>query len=352
MKNEQWQKLKNYAAMKPVDSFDTCLIVDSPWMPGYAGISTIDFITMPDIWFDTYMKVKKDFPDALLLADFWVEYGMGAESSGFGCPIEFFAGSPPAVEKIIPSVDDVDLIDRIKVPNPKRNGLMPLILSQYRNMLPRIKDVGESVKVVAARGPFTVASYIMGITDFVMLVKLEPDCARRLLKKTTALVKNWLEAQLETVKDAEAIMVLDDVTGFFSKQDYLEFIHPYLKEIFDSFPEQMKIFHNDTDNPVCYPYLEELGVNIFNFTHLQEITKVRDLCGNKVCLLGNVPPISLIDGTPESIYEAGKKCIADFVTHTGGSSGLILGLGGGTSMNATKENIDALIRAAKDFKIV
>jgi len=71
---------------------------------------------MPDIWFDAYMKVKRDFPDALLLADFWVKFGMGAESSGFGCPIEFFPNSPPAVEKIIPSVDEIDSIERIKVP--------------------------------------------------------------------------------------------------------------------------------------------------------------------------------------------------------------------------------------------
>jgi uroporphyrinogen decarboxylase len=218
-------------------------------------------------------------------------------------------------------------------------------------MLPLIKDAGESVKVVASRGPFTIASYIMGITDFLMLIKLEPDCAHRLIKKTTALVKSWLEAQLDTVKDAEGIMVLDDVTGFFSEADYLEFIHPYLKDIFRSFPEQMKIFHNDTDNPVCYKYLEDLGVNIFNFTHLQEIGKVRDLCGDKICLLGNVPPIDLIAGTPESIYAAGQKCLRSFVDHTGGSSGLILGLGGGTSMNATRENIDALIRAAKEFKV-
>jgi len=36
------------------------------------------------------MKIKKDFPDALLLADFWVKYGMGTESSGFVCSVEFY----------------------------------------------------------------------------------------------------------------------------------------------------------------------------------------------------------------------------------------------------------------------
>lgn len=96
-----------------------------------------------------------------------------------------------------------------------------------------------------------------------------------------------------------------------------------LKDIFENFPGgQMKIFLNDTNNPVCFQHIEDFGVNIFNLTQLQEITKVRDLCGDKVCLLGNIPPIDLINGIPESIYNRGQNYIGNFVAHTGGNNGL------------------------------
>jgi hypothetical protein len=51
------------------------------------------------------------------------------------------------------------------------------------------------------------------------------------------------------------------------------------------------MFHNDTDNPASFKFLADLGIHVFNFTHLQSLAKVRELVGPEVCLLGNVPPL-------------------------------------------------------------
>ena len=110
---------------------------------------------------------------------------------------------------------------------------------------------------------------------------------------------NWLAAQAEVLKEVEGVLVLDDIVGFLSKEDYLEFAHPYFKKIFDSFSGSVKIYHNDTDNTAYYGFLEDLGINIFNFTYKQEISAVRKLVGNKICLLGNLPPLDvLVQGSP------------------------------------------------------
>ena len=118
-----------------------------------------------------------------------------------------------------------------------------------------MEDAGHLVTMVAARGPLTVATHLMGVTNFLLALKLSPDETHRLLRITTTLVRDWLEAQAEALGDVEAILVLDDIVGFLSAKDYLEFARPYLQEIFEAFPAALKFFHNDTENPVSFPHL-------------------------------------------------------------------------------------------------
>ena len=133
--------------------------------------------------------------------------------------------------------------------------------------------------------------------------------------------------------------MLDDIAGFMSPVDYQEFAHPYLKEIFDAFPVAVKMFHNDTDNPTCFKFLPDLGIHVFNFTHLQPLAKVRELVGPDICLLGNVPPVEMLTkGTPEQVRQAVRDCLAQHPSR----KGLVLSAGGGASPGTPAANIHAL----------
>jgi len=344
MKQEQWDILQKCARMQEVKPTPVCLIVDSPWIPGYTGVSTLDYLTIPDVWLASNLQVVRNFPDIIFLPGFWVEMGMAAEPSGFGCKTSFYNDSTPAVHATIRSSDE---IERLKMPNPEIDGLMPLILNLYKYFEPRVRDTGHVMKVVAARGPLATATHLMGVTNFLLGLKLDPQNTHRLLKMTATTAKNWLEAQAQALSSVEGVMLLDDIVGFLSPTDYLEFAHPYLKEIFDAFPEAVKIFHNDMDNPVSYPYMAELPVHIFNFTHLQPIDKVRQLVGPQVCLMGNVPPLDTLGkGTPEAVFESALSCLE----LEGGKSGLILSAGGGVSPGTSEENLHALTKAVEAYQ--
>lgn len=340
MNSYQWSIVKKCANMEELNQVPVGLIVDSPWIPGYVGISTIDYFAMPDKWLDANMKIIEEFPEIIFLPGFWVEYGMATEPSGFGCKINFYPNRTPTINHIINSPEEAE---DIPIPDPRTDGLMPFVLNIYRNIEPKVKDLGRCIKVVAARGPLTIASHIMGVTNFLIGLKTDPANTHKLLKKTAALTRNWLEAQAEVLSEVEGIMVLDDIVGFLSQEDYLEFAHPYLKEIFTAFPQCIKMYHNDSDNVVCFSYLEDLSINIFNFTHLQDITRVRQLVGEKICLLGNIPPLDVLtNGTPDKVEEAARDCLHQH----GGKAGIILSAGGGTSPGTPGENIHALIKAA------
>lgn len=342
MKNKNWETINKCSKIESLEKIPVALIDDSVWIPGYVGISTIDYLTIPEKWFDAQLQIKRDFPELIRIPDLWIEFGMAAEPSGFGCKIIFHKNNTPSISPIVKSADDIELIANTALPNPKTDGLMPIILNLYKNIHKRVNDIGESIKIVAARGPLTTASHLMGVTEFLVALKIYPEATHRLLSLTAALSKNWLEAQADILNEVEGILLLDDIVGFLSKEDYLEFAHNYLKEIFNSFSGCIKIFHNDTDNPVCYEFLEDLGVNIFNFTHKQDISKVKLLCGEKVCLMGNVPPLEILSlGTPDTVKEKALECLKTYEDH----KGIILSAGGGVSPGTPKENILALFEA-------
>jgi uroporphyrinogen decarboxylase len=340
MRNDHWNTLVRAARGERLSPAPVALIVDTPWIPPFLGLSTVDYIGVPDVWFQANLAVANRFPDVIFLPGFWVEPGMGSEPSGFGCRIEFSPDQPPAVHAI---ASDISEIGSLATPNPRRDGLMPLVLAQYKYALPRARDAGLDIRMVAARGPLAVASHLLGLTGFLMGLKTEPEKTHKLLRVTTQLAKDWLAAQAEMLPRVDGILVLDDVVGFLSKEDYLEFAHPYLREVF-SVPATVKILHNDTDSPVRYEFVGELGANVFNFTHLQSISSVRGRVGDRVCLMGNVAPRDVLaSGDAVTVHSHALRCIAENAGHPA----FLLSAGGGVSPGTSAENIDALVRAAR-----
>ncbi|MCP5527179.1 MAG: uroporphyrinogen decarboxylase family protein [Verrucomicrobiales bacterium] len=341
MTPEQWDTVRRCAAGEPMNSPPVALIIDSPWLPGYLGLSTLDYLFDSAVWLQANVRVAAEFPEIIFLPGFWAEIGMTAEPSAFGCRVSLYPDRTPVAHHVI---RDMDELDRLPQPDPLTDGFLPVLLSQYRRLESQINDAGHVVKMVAARGPLTTATHLMGVTNFLLALKLQPSATHRLLQITTRLTREWLAAQAETLADVEGVLVLDDIAGMMSAKDYQEFAHPYLKEVFDAFPGALKMFHNDTDNPVAYPLLPGLGIDVFNFTHLRPLAKVREMVGPELCLLGNVPPLEVLaQGTPDDVAAAARACLDQHPA----ARGLMLSAGGGTSPGTSGDNLRALVQAVR-----
>ncbi|HZK33954.1 MAG TPA: uroporphyrinogen decarboxylase family protein [Bacillota bacterium] len=349
MNRIQWETLLKTVKGENT-SLEAAMIVDSPWIPGYCEINTIDFFARPDVWLSAHEKIKADFPDLLFLPDYWVEYGMALEPSGFGGKVDFYPNSPPTVHHIVEDVDDVDTINSLEVPDPNKSGLMPMALRLQRYYSSLLDKKGESIKIVSTRGPLTTASHLMGVTDLLLLTKLYPDVAHTLLKKTTQLCIGWLAAQIEAVGSAEGILLLDDVCGFFGNDDYLEFAHPYLKEIFDAFAGKVKLMHNDSESDVIYPHLADLKIDIYQPTYTRPISEIRQKIDNNITILGTLSAMSLVEDTPEQVRQATSQMIEEYKRANGDSTKrLLVSTGGGAPMGAKGECIKALIDGVRQF---
>jgi len=352
MKLEAWKRFKQMAhygrkdsaqkeASLKADQVVTALIVDSPWIPGFVGISHLDYFLFPDQWMNANLFIEEKFPELIFLPGFWVEYGMAIEPSAFGCKITWWKDHPPSAH---PMIHDISEVSRLKVPHPNEDGLMPFALTLYRHAEKKLRDHGHHIKMVAARGPLVTAAHLCGLTEFLIHLKLSPKETKTLLEMTTKAVILWLQAQIDNLSEVEGVMVLDDIVGLLSPNDYMEFAHPYLMEIFASFEGMVKVYHNDSGINHILERLVETGFHVLNFSHLLDIGEVWEKVGGRICLMGNVPPLdALAQGTPDDVRSLATQCILK----TAGGKGLILSAGGGVSPDTPEENLKALIEASR-----
>ena len=343
MRSTPWQNFTQAAHLGTPDQVPVALIVDSPWLPGYAGIDTRDYYLFPDKWLEINLSLLKRFPDAVWVPGFWMEYGMAAEPSAFGARIHFHPDGPPSVE---PLVTDLAFWAAASPADPQEDGLMPLVLRQYEVLDQRLQAEGLGVKMVCARGPLTVASWLMGMTPLLMGFATEPEVVSRILETVTTTIIRWLQAQLEAIQQPEGIMVLDDVVGMVSKRHYQALVHPHLKRIFDAFDGLIRVYHNDTPCMHLVESLTEANFDVFNFSHKMDLAEVKAKMGHRVALMGNVPPLDIgVRGTPEGVTQWAQTCLEKGAA----GGGMILSFGGGVSPGTPVENIDALLAAARDW---
>jgi len=337
MTRRQFETLRA-AALGHAPKAPVALIVDSPWIPGFVGIGAMEYFTEPDKWLRANLQVVERFGDVIFLPGFWVEYGMAVEPSAFGCKVSWWSDSPPSVR---PAIAGINEISRLSVPLPANDGLMPMALHLQKWVHKQIAPLGYDIRMVAARGPLALATHLYGVTEFLTDIKIEPVPAHKLLDLCTETVIRWLKAQAENLPAVESVLVLDDIPGLLSPADYEVFAHPYLTRIFAAFPDMFKIYHNDANVEPFAERLAQAGFDALNFSHQISMSEMTRRIGNRVGLIGNVPPLQTMAlGTPEDVRASADQCLA------AGCRRLILSVGGGTSPGTPAENVDALAAAA------
>lgn len=315
----------------------TALIIDSPWLPGYLGVDTLDFFFDPAVWLTAHERATADLPGVVFLPGSWMEYGMAAEPSGWGVPIRWSRSSPPS---IWPYPGGVAALAEAGVPDPETDGLMPAILRHYERMAPLLADRGMAPRMAAARGPMAVASHLTGVTELLMATQLEREACLALIEKTTELCIGWLQSQLERMDDPLAVLVLDDIVGLIGPEDARTFAIPFLSRIFSAFPDLIHVYHNDTPNEKMFEGLAAIGMDVVNFSHDVDLELVRRALGGEVVLMGNLPPLDLlVRGTQEQV----RGATADLISGLDRYGPLLVSVGGGVSPGTPIKNLQAMV---------
>jgi uroporphyrinogen decarboxylase len=344
MRPEQWDIFKRAARLEKLDKVPMALIVDSPWIPGYLGLNHMDFYLDPELWFQSHLKIHREFPDIIFVPSWWMEYGMAAEPSALGAKIKFWQDNTPSACHTLYQIEDIEKFPEYEVEN---DAFMAMTLHRIRRQRQRILDTGEILPLVTARGPMCTAAFVRNTTEFMMDLVDKPEWAHKLLDLCTNLIIDWLKAQHKAMGGTvEGIFILDDIVGFVNEEHYMEFAHPRLKKICDAFPNDwVKLYHNDAGIGACLDHLPDAGFNMLNWGKQTDYSEVKARVGRRMCLMGNVNPLEVgVRGTPKEVRQA----TLDVLEKSGGE-GIVLSLGGGVSPGMPRENIQAMLQALKEF---
>lgn len=342
MTDQQWDLLNKVVNGEDVTPLPTGFIIDCPWLPNWYGIRIIDYFTNDQLWLDANLKAINDFPDVMFLPGFWSEYGMCTEPSAFGARCNFPSDEFPHAHIVIKSSDEIDtLID----PDPRTDGLLPFVLNRLKIAQPKIESAGHKIRFAVARGPLNIANYLMGTTEFLMMMISEPENADKLVRKITNFLKNWIELQRETFPSIDGIFLLDDIIGFIGEEEFKTFGLPYFYELFDT-DLSIKFLHNDAPCKVSAPFLSEMGINLFNMGFDITLNELKELTHNKVTLLGNIPPRDVLaSGTKEDVIKTTSGLIKSLTN----KNRIIMSCGGGMPPGVKTENINAFINTVKNY---
>jgi uroporphyrinogen-III decarboxylase len=343
MTQEQWNKLIKIIKGEILEPLPVGFIIDCPWLPNWYGITILDYFTNDDLWLKANLKAITDFPEVMFLPGFWSEFGMCTEPSAFGARCTFPQNEFPHAHAVIRSSSDVA---SLPIPNPRTDGLLPFMLNRLKLAQPKIEDAGHHIHFAVARGPLNIASYLMGSTEFLTMMMMQPETAHQLIDKITKFLQNWIKLQMETFPAIDGIFLLDDIIGFLGEEQFTTFALPYLKELYH-LDVSVKFLHNDAQCRVSAAYLPEIGINLFNMGFDITLSELKELTKNKIVLLGNIPPRDVLaNGSSEDV----QKNTLELLHSLQDRSKLIFSCGGGMPPGVNSENIITFVKTIEQNK--
>ena len=340
MTDQQWDVLRKTIEGQASNPLPVGFIIDSPWLPNWHGSAILDYFSNDEIWLSANLKAVNEFPDAMFLPGFWSEYGMCTEPSAFGARCTFPHNEFPHAHKVLLSEGE---IDSLPSPDPRTDGLLPMVLNRLKLAQPRIEAAGHKIRFAVARGPLNIACYLMGSVEFLTLMMMDPEKAESVIKKITNFLKQWIDLQREAFPTIDGIFLLDDIIGFLGEAEFRAFGLPAFKELFST-DVSVRFLHNDAQVRVSAPFLPEMNVNLLNMGFDITLNELKDLTNNKIALLGNIPPRDVLgSGTPDDV----RRTTTELIHSLKDSSRVILSCGGGMPPGVPSRNITAFLEAAR-----
>ncbi len=342
MNDQQWSTLVSVVRGEACGPLPTAFIIDSPWLPNWAGHTILDYFTDDRVFLDDNLKAIRTFPETMFLPGFWSEYGMCTEPSAFGSVCMWGENDFPFAKKVLRSSAEVDHLEK---PDARKHGLLPFVIKRLQHLQPEIEAVGHKIRFAVARGPLNIASFLMGAPEFLEAIKMEPERMHCLLTLISDFLVDWIAYQREMFPSIDGIFMLDDIVGFISRRDFEKFGLPYLQRAFSA-DVTVKFFHNDAPCKASAPLLDAAGINLLNFGVQHTLTEMKSWTNGKIALMGNIPPRDVLaEGTPADV----KRVTAEILNALDDRSRLIVSCGGGMPPKAPTENIKALIAAVEEL---
>lgn len=319
-----------------------CAIMLEETAAVYAGLSVKEY------YFDA---------DKMLKAEKFKVRKLGAESAGINVTLRGMAealgskigySDTQASYLIEPILKDYKMLDNMKIVDPYKDGRLPIILEALGKIK---KELGDEVSISSGvSGPLSAASTIRGTENMMKDMVKNKKGLHKLLNFVTECNLAFVKAVY--LEHGLICNIGDPVScgNLISKKQFEKLSEPYLRKTIDGIYKitgQKPSLHICGKTKEIWPNLRDMNISAFSVDNCEDIEELKKILGDKMCLVGNIDPVSIIkNGTIRDVHDAVKLCIEK----AGDSpNGYIIGSGCDIPGGAPVENIKAIIEATKEY---
>ncbi len=246
-------------------------------------------------------------------------------------------------------IESIEQIDALPLPDPKRSGRWPLMVEAVRQA---VKMAGDELLIVGNfdQSPFDLACQLRELNRFMLDLVENREFAHRLLDYCADAVSRYAIAMAEA--GAHVLNTGDSAASgsLIGPRMYAEFAFPYEKKVFEAIRARFDTpitLHICGDSSTCIDLMTQTGATGIEIDELMDMAVARTVCRDKVTVIGNVGTVDpVMRGTPEQVKAACRKCLEVFVD----SNRFILATGCAVSPLTPRENLVAMVEAAREFK--
>ena len=214
-----------------------------------------------------------------------------------------------------------------------------------KGQLPIMNDASYGTAFEGICGGRQLMNFYMDLFEEGELLKKVLDSAHEYTMKSWRMMISVMKPKFAWVGGWRA------APAMLSHDNWMEFVWPYLKPLILECTDRgiTPVLHFDSDWSSELETLKELPPRkcILMLDGSTDMRKAREVLGDRMCLMGDVPATMLAFGSDTEVYNYVTKLIDD----VGSKTGLIVSSGCDCPLNAKDENVDAMIQAVADYRI-
>jgi len=260
-----------------------------------------------------------------------------------GLPFEFQAGEGPVVHHPVRTADDV------KALRTDRAGDLAYVARAIEKVGAHF---GDRLGVIGFCGaPYTLASYMIeggGSRNYVFTKKMmygDSASWRTLLDKLVVVLTEYCRLQVQA--GADVIQIFDSWVGSLSLSDYRDYAFEASKRLVRAVQKMgVPVIYFGVETAGLLSQMAATGADVVGLDWRQPLDAGWREVGHTHAVQGNLDPITLF--APIEVIETRVK---EILRAAGGRPGHIFNLGHGIVPNTPVENVQAVVRMVREFRL-
>lgn len=254
------------------------------------------------------------------------------------------AGQPIVVEHALSPGLDVDKLRAIdRTPDARTEATV----ATAEILLKELAD--EYFCYATIPSPFTLASYVRGVSELMTDLYHNPEAVDDLLDFTTEVVNE--EVRLYASLGVHGLCICDPSASgsVISPRHYGRFAMPATKRVSQVVRDLglKPLLHVCGDTTKILHYIKEVEPAAFTFDYAADVTLVKEALGDTVCLIGNVDPSdTLLMGSTEKVCQDTQDCIEKGWK----DGGYVVGGGCDIGVETPVDNVKTMIETCARYK--